>query len=79
MNVHIVLLVTVMDDYSRFILAWELKSEMTVGSLIDVVQKVVDLTGMTDVPVEDPEQCYPRTMGLVIFPGSLVSTCGWWV
>jgi hypothetical protein len=33
--------------------AWELKSDMAAGSLIDVVQKAVDLTGMTDVPVED--------------------------
>jgi len=46
-------LVTVMDDFSRFILAWELKSDMAAGSLIDVVQQAVDLTGMTDVPVED--------------------------
>jgi len=46
-------LVTVMDDYSRFILAWELKSDMAARSLIDVVQKAVDLTGMTDVPLED--------------------------
>jgi len=46
-------LVTVMDDYSRFILAWELKSDMAAGSLIDVLQKAVDATGMTDVPVED--------------------------
>ncbi len=46
-------LVTVMDDYSRFILAWELKSDMAAGSLIDVVQEAVDFTGMTDVPVED--------------------------
>ena len=46
-------LVTVMDDYSRFILAWELKSDMAAGSLIDVVQKAVDITGMVDVPVED--------------------------
>jgi len=46
-------LVTVMDDYSRFILAWELKSDMAAGSLIDVVQKAIDFTGMTDVPVED--------------------------
>jgi len=33
-------LITVMDDYSRFILAWELKSDMAAGSLIDVVQKI---------------------------------------
>jgi transposase InsO family protein len=46
-------LVTVIDDYSRFILAWELKSDMAAGSLIDVVQRAVDLTGMTDVPIED--------------------------
>jgi transposase InsO family protein len=46
-------LVTVMDDYSRFILAWELKSDMAAGSLIDVVQNAVDATGMTDIPVED--------------------------
>jgi putative transposase len=30
-------LITVMDDYSRFILAWELKSDMAASSLIDVV------------------------------------------
>jgi len=46
-------LITVMDDYSRFILAWELKSDMAAASIIDVVQKAVDFTGMTDVPVED--------------------------
>jgi len=46
-------LVTVMDDYSRFILAWELKADMAAGSLIDVVQKAVDATGMTDIPVEN--------------------------
>jgi putative transposase len=46
-------LVTVMDDFSRFILAWELKTDMAAGSLVDVVQKAVDATGMTDVPVED--------------------------
>jgi putative transposase len=46
-------LITVMDDYSRFILAWDLKSNMAAESLIDVVQQAVDLTGMTDVPVEN--------------------------
>ena len=42
-----------MDDYSRFILAWKLKPDMTATSPIDVVQKAVDFTGMVDVPVED--------------------------
>ena len=46
-------LVTVMDDYSRFILAWKLQRDMTADSLIEVVQDAVDATGMTDVPVED--------------------------
>jgi len=44
---------TVMDDFSRFILGWDLKTDMTGGSLEDVVQQAVDFTGMTDVPVED--------------------------
>ena len=45
-------LVSVLDDFSRFILAWDLKVDMAGGSLEDVVQ-AVDLTGMTDVPLED--------------------------
>ena len=46
-------LVTVLDDFSRFILAWELQRNMAAPSLIDVVQEAVDQTNMTDVPVED--------------------------
>jgi putative transposase len=46
-------LVTVMDDYSRLILLWDLKSDMAATSLIDVVQKAVNYTSMTDVPVEN--------------------------
>jgi transposase InsO family protein len=46
-------LVTVMDDYSRFILAWKLQTNMTAASLIEVIQLAVDATGMTEVPVED--------------------------
>jgi len=46
-------LVTVMDDYTRFILAWKLQKDMSANSLIEVVQDAVDVTGMTDVPVED--------------------------
>ncbi len=42
-----------MDDCSRFILAWDLKTDMAGGSLEDVVQQAVDFTGMTDVPLED--------------------------
>jgi putative transposase len=46
-------LVTVMDDYSRFILGWDIKVDMAAGSLADVVQQAVDVTGMIDVPLED--------------------------
>jgi putative transposase len=46
-------LVTVMDDYTRFILAWKLQKDMSADSLIEVIQAAVDATGMTDVPVED--------------------------
>jgi putative transposase len=46
-------LVSVMDDYSRYILGWKLKKDMSADSLIEVVQEAVDATGMTDVPVEN--------------------------
>jgi transposase InsO family protein len=46
-------LVSVMDDYSRLILSWDLKTDMAGGSLEEVVQQAVDYTGMTDVPLED--------------------------
>jgi putative transposase len=35
------------------ILGWDLKVDIAGGSLTDVVQKAVDFTGMTDVPLED--------------------------
>ena len=46
-------LITVMDDYSRYILAWELKRDMRADSLIDVIQQAVDITGMSEVLVKD--------------------------
>jgi len=46
-------LVTVMDDFSRFILGWKLQKDMSANSFIEVVQQAVDATGMTDVPVEE--------------------------
>jgi len=46
-------MVTVIDDYSRFILAWKLQLDMTADSLIEVVQLAIDATGMTEVPVAD--------------------------
>ena len=46
-------LITVMDDYSRFILAHKLQRNMTSDSFIEVVQDAVDRTGMTEIPVQD--------------------------
>lgn len=46
-------MVTVMDDYSRFILAHRLQRDMTSDSLIEVVQDAVDRTGMDRVPISD--------------------------
>ncbi len=46
-------MVTVMDDYSRSILAWKLQLDMTSDSLIQVVQLAIDATSMTEVPFED--------------------------
>ena len=41
-------MITVMDDYSRSILAWKLQRDMTAGFLIQVVQLAIDATGMTE-------------------------------
>ena len=46
-------LVTVMDDYSRFILAHQLQRDMTSNSFIEVVEEAVDRTGMDQVVVTD--------------------------
>ena len=46
-------MVTVMDDFSRFILAHKLQWDMTADSFIEVVQEAVDRTGMTEIPVQD--------------------------
>jgi len=46
-------LISVLDDYSRFILAWDLKPDMTAQSISEVVQQAVEWTGMEQVPVED--------------------------
>ena len=46
-------MVTVMDGYSRFILAHMLQRDMTSDSFIEVVQEAVDRTSMDQVPIED--------------------------
>ena len=46
-------LVTVMDDYTRFILAHKLQRDMTANALTEVIQDAIDRTRMTEVPVAD--------------------------
>ena len=45
--------ILVLDDYSRFVLASDLKSDMTAHSISDVVEQAVTFTRMRQVPVED--------------------------
>ena len=43
-------LISVLDDYSRFILAWDLKPDLTAASISDVVQQAVEWTGLLQAP-----------------------------
>ena len=42
-----------MDDYSRFILAWDLKVDLTAQSISEVLEQAIESTGQHDVPVDD--------------------------
>ena len=53
-------LVTVMDDYSRFIIAHRLQRDMTSDSFIEVVQEAVDRTGMDQAPITDRTRLLSR-------------------
>jgi len=44
-------LATVIDDFSRYIIAWKLCSDMTWGSVKAVLQEAIDTTGVGHVPV----------------------------
>jgi len=45
--------IEVLDDFSRFVLASDVKADMTAGSISAVVEQAVAFTGMRQVPVED--------------------------
>jgi len=42
----------VLDDYSRYLLAYQVVADMTGPTLTDLVHEAVELTGMAQVPVE---------------------------
>ena len=46
-------LISVLDDYSRKILAWQLRPAMKAGDFSDVVELACEFTGMHDVSVND--------------------------
>jgi RNA-directed DNA polymerase len=45
--------ILVLDDFSRFVLASDLKPDMTAASISDVVEQAVAFSGMRQVPIED--------------------------
>lgn len=46
-------LISVLDDYSRKILAWQLKASMSAGDFSDVIEMSCEFTKMHDVAIED--------------------------
>jgi len=60
-------LISVLDDYSRFILAWDLRLDTTAQSISEVVQQAVEWTGMEQAPMADrPRLLSDRGPGYLI-------------
>ena len=70
-------LVTVMDDYSRFILAYRLQRDMTSDSFIEVVQDAVDRIGMDQIPITDRSGLLSDN-GPAMYQEPSETTWAWW-
>ena len=70
-------LVTVMDDYSRFIIGHRLQRDMTSDSFIEVVQEAVDRTGMDQVPITDRTRLLSDN-GPAMYQEPSGTTWAWW-
>jgi len=46
-------LISVLDDFSRRILAWKLQSCQNADAFGEVIELACDATGMDDVPIDD--------------------------
>jgi transposase InsO family protein len=72
--------ISVLDDYSRMILAWELKTDMTAESISEVVEQVVEYTGMKNVPAGDRSRLVsdngPRYLAVLQLRGVAASDRG---
>ena len=71
-------MVTVMDDYSRFILAHRLQRDMTSDSFIEVVQEAVDRTGMDQDPDRRPDQAAERQRPRLCVQEPSGTAWAWW-
>jgi len=52
-------LISILDDYSRRILAWNLKSQMDSGAFSEVEELACELVGIQGVPVENGAESHP--------------------
>ncbi len=43
----------ILDDFSRYLICYEVKRDMTGPTASDLVTRAMEITGLVDVPIED--------------------------